>query len=75
MHHKNVLSSYDGISSLCLAVTAEDIKRYLNIFLCNRVSSSRPQLSVCSAHVQTVTSVLLLVGRPLCLGSVRGEWP
>lgn len=26
-------------------------------------------------HVQTVTSVLLLVGSPLCLGCMCGEWP
>ena len=46
-------------------------KRYLSI-------SFSTSSSVCSPvhpHVQTVTSVLLLVGSPLCLGCMCGEWP
>lgn len=39
-----------------------------------------PSQTACSASTlptcaQTVTSVLLLVGSPLCLGCMCGEWP
>lgn len=73
MMKKNAVKKIQIIHDICLPPSCHygcGYKRY------NSASfvTSLVLLSI-HAHVQTVTSVLLLVGSPLCLGCMCGEWP